>query len=242
MTKLHKALNVRLDKAVLEYKMLSENDSVLVAVSGGADSMALLELLSQHIWHYAENIELRAVYIDLGFDDGTDDRCDRMKKYCQQLRVDIELVRTEIGPFAHSDANREPPCFLCSRMKRKKIFESAEMLGCTKIVFGHHKNDIIETLFINMIWGREISTMIPNLEVFQGKFKILRPMVFVEEEMVKKFCRERNTPIIEQDCPTDGHSKRQFIKDWLDELEGNVPGAIANIFASMRRVNMDYML
>jgi tRNA 2-thiocytidine biosynthesis protein TtcA len=242
MTRLHKALNARLDKAVLEYKMLQANDSVLVAVSGGADSMALLDLLSQHIWHYADNIDLYAVYVDLGFGDDAENRCERMQNYCDQLRVDVKILRTDIGPYAHSDANRERPCFLCSRLKRKKIFETAEELGCQKIVFGHHKDDIIETLMINMIWGREISTMIPNLAVFQGKYNVLRPMVYIEEELVKKYCAERHTPIIEQECPTDGHSKRQFVKEWLAELEGEVNGAKENIFASMKRVKTDYLL
>lgn len=242
MTRLHKALNARLDKAVLEYKMLQENDSVLVAVSGGADSMALLDLLSQHIWHYAENINLHAVYVDLGFGDRAEERCQAIQAYCDRLRVNVKIARTDIGPYAHSDANRERPCFLCSRMKRKKIFETAEELGCQKIVFGHHKDDVIETLMINMIWGREISTMVPNLAVFQGKYHVLRPMVYIEEELVKKFCAERNTPIIEQDCPTDGHSKRQFVKEWLAELEGEIKGAKENIFASMKRVKTDYLL
>lgn len=242
MTKLHKALNARIDKAVLEYNMIENGDRVLLACSGGADSMALLDLLSLHIWHCAEDVKLFAVYVDLGFGDGTDNRCQAMQNYFERLRVDYEIVRTDIGPYAHSDANREPPCFLCSRMKRKKIFETAEKLACNKIVFGHHKNDIIETLLINMIWGREISTMVPNLEMFQGTFHILRPLLYVEEEMMKKFCRERNTPIVDQDCPTDGHSKRQFIKEWLEELEGHVPGANENIFASMKRVKTDYLL
>ncbi len=242
MTRLHKALNARLDKAVLEYKMLQENDSVLLAVSGGADSMALLDLLSQHIWHYADNINLYAVYVDLGFGDNAENRCECMQLYFDRLRVQGKIVRTEFGPYAHSDANRERPCFLCSRLKRKTIFETAEELGCQKIVFGHHKDDIIETLMINMIWGREISTMVPNLAVFQGKYHVLRPMVYIEEELVKKFCVERNTPIIDQECPTDGHSKRQFVKEWLAELEGKVPGAKENIFASLKRVKTDYLL
>jgi tRNA 2-thiocytidine biosynthesis protein TtcA len=221
--------------------MLKDNDSVLVAVSGGADSMVLLDLLSTHIWHYAENINMYAVYVDLGFGDGAQ-RCQKMQDYFDRLRVDAKIIRTEIGPYAHSDANRERPCFLCSRLKRKKIFETAEELGCQKIVFGHHKDDIIETLMINMIWGREISTMVPNLAVFQGRYNILRPLVYVEEEMVKNFSTERGTPIIDQACPTDGHSKRQFVKQWLDELEGEINGAKENIFASMKRVKTDYLL
>ena len=242
MTRLHKALNARLDKAILEYDMLAEDDVVLIAVSGGADSMALLELLSLHIGTYAENIQLYAVYVDLGFADKTEKRCGKIKAYFDRLRVEYRIVRTDIGPYSHSDANRERPCFLCSRLKRKKLFETAEALGCNKIVFGHHKDDLIETLLINMIWGREISTMKPNLAVFQGKYNVLRPMVYIEEEMIKKYCQERGTPVVEQECPTDGHSKRQFIKEWLEELEDQVKGAKESIFASMKRVKTDYLL
>lgn len=242
MTRLHKTLNARLDKAVLEYKMLQANDSLLIAVSGGADSMALIDLLSLHVWHYADNLQMAAVYIDLGFGDAAAERCDKIRTYFKRLRVNYRIERTDIGPYSHSDANRERPCFLCSRLKRKKIFETAEALGCNKIVFGHHKDDIIETLIINMIWGREISTMVPNLAVFQGKYNVLRPMVYIEEELIKNYCIERAIPIIDQACPTDGQSKRQFIKDWLNELERDVKGAKENIFASMKRVKTDYLL
>ncbi|MBN1466426.1 tRNA lysidine(34) synthetase TilS [candidate division KSB1 bacterium] len=241
MTRLHIAIKARLDKAIREYRMLAEDDAVLVAVSGGADSMALLELLSLHAWTFAERIRLHAVYIDLGFGE-SDERCQLMETYFRQLRVQYKIVRTDIGPYAHSAANRERPCFLCSRLRRRKIFETAEELGCNKIAFGHHKDDIIETLLMNMIWGREISTMTPNLAVFQGKYHVLRPLAYVDEEMIKKFCRERRIPTIEQNCPTDGQSKRQFIKEWLAELESQVHGARENIFASMKRVKTDYLL
>ncbi|MBN1480819.1 tRNA 2-thiocytidine(32) synthetase TtcA [candidate division KSB1 bacterium] len=242
MTRLHKTLNARLDKAVLEYNMLQENDSLLVAISGGADSMALIDLLSLHVWHYANNLTMTAVYIDLGFGDVADERCAKIRTYLDRLRVHHKIVRTDIGPYAHSDANRERPCFLCSRLKRKRLFETAEELGCNKIVFGHHKDDIIETLIINMVWGREISTMIPKLAVFQGRYHVLRPMVYIEEDLIKKYCAERHTPIVDQACPTDGQSKRQFIKEWLNELEGEIKGAKENIFASMKRVKTDYLL
>lgn len=242
MTRLHKALLSRLDKAVWEYKMFADNDRVLVAVSGGADSMALLDLLALQMPHYAENLRLFAVYIDLGFGQHADSRCQVLQRYFESLRVDYKILRTAMGPYAHSEANRENPCFLCSRMKRKRLFEMAETLGCNKIVFGHHKDDIIETLLINMIWGREISTMTPSLPVFQGKYVVLRPMLYIDETMIKNYCAERSIPTIDQECPTDGHSKRQYIKEMLEQLESDVRGAKENIFSSMRRVKSDYLL
>lgn len=242
ITKLHRKLNALIDKAIWEYKMFSDNDRVLIAVSGGADSMALLKLLAPRISIYGENIKLFGVYVDAGFGENVDNRCNIIQDYFADAGIEGKVLRTEIGPYAHSDANRENPCFLCSRMRRKMIFESAEEYGCNKIVFGHHRDDIIETLFLNMIFGREISTMAPNLAVFQGKYHVLRPLVFVEEFLLKKFAIEQSIPNFDQECPTDGNSKRQYIKEMLDKLDDDFKGARVNIFNSMKRVKTEYLL
>jgi tRNA 2-thiocytidine biosynthesis protein TtcA len=242
MTRLHKALLSRMDRAAWQYQMFQDGDSVLAAVSGGVDSMVLLDLLSSQIFTYAADIQLKAIYVDLGFGSAVEERCRAMAEFFNSKNVEFRIERTDIGPYSHSDANRENPCFLCSRIKRRHVFESAEKLGCNRIVFGHHKDDIIETLLLNMIYGREISTMSPKLAVFKGKYHVLRPMVFIDEEMVKKFARERGYVAIDQECPTDGHSKRQYIKEMLKRLDGDVKGAKENIFASMKRVKTDYLL
>jgi tRNA 2-thiocytidine biosynthesis protein TtcA len=242
MTKLHRTLNARIDKAAWEYQMFAAGDRILLSVSGGADSMALLDVLSLHVNIYAQDLKLFAVYIDLGFGHAADSRCDTMKNFLEQVGVEGQIVRTDIGVLAHSEYNRENPCFLCSRMRRKRIFECAEQFGCQKILFGHHKDDIVETLLLNMIFGREISTMTPRLPVFKGKYTILRPLVFVEEVLLKKYCRERNLPVIDQECPTDGNSKRQYVKDLLNKMECDFKGTRENIFASMKRVKKEYLL
>ena len=242
MTRLHKALSARMDKAVYDYHMFSDNDSVLVAVSGGADSMVLVNLLVSAIGHYGKGIKLYALYIDLGFGGEVEKRCRSMGSFFQHLSVDYKIITTDFGPYAHSEKNRENPCFLCSRMKRKKIFETAEELDCNVIAFGHHKDDLVETLLLNMMIGREISTMVPNLMVFQGKYRLVRPLIYIEEELIKKYCLEKDMILVDQKCPTDGRSKRQFIKELLSALEEHIPGARENIFASMKRVKIDYLL
>jgi tRNA 2-thiocytidine biosynthesis protein TtcA len=231
-----------MDKAVWEYGMFDDRDNVLVAVSGGMDSMALLDLLSLRLPIYGEELRLHAVYVDLGFGVKMAERCALMEAFFDQTGVAGRIVRTDIGPLAHGPENRENPCFLCSRIRRKKIFEAAESLECRKIIFGHHKDDIVETLLLNMIFGREISTMSPKLGVFKGKYTIVRPLVYLEEDLLKKYGAERGLPSFEQDCPTDGNSKRQVIKDLLGRLESEFVGSRENIFQSMRRVKKDYLL
>jgi len=242
MTKIEKKIFSRIDKAIWEYKLVEKDDCILVAVSGGADSMALLQLLRDRVWIYAKNVAIKAVYIDLGFADRADWRCGIMDDYFRRLGVEGKIIRTDIGPYAHSDENRENPCFLCSRIRRKKIFEAAGELGCNKIAMGHHKNDIIETLLLNMIFSREISTMPPKLAFFQGKYHIIRPLMFVEEYMLKRYVNEHQVPTFGTDCPTDGNSKRQYVKELLDKMESDFYGTKENIFASMKRVKTDYLL
>jgi len=237
-----RSLQARLDKAIWQYRMFADHDRVLLAVSGGADSMALLYLLSQRLSIYARDLSLHAVYVDLGFGQDQDHRCERMQAYSRQVQTPIEIIKTDIGPYAHSEANRENPCFLCTRIRRKHIFSTAEKLGCQKIVFGHHKDDIIETLLINMIFGREISTNPPLLRIKEGRFHLLRPFVFAGESLIKSFTHEYNIPFFSQDCPTDGHSQRQYVKSLLAELETRFPGARENIFFSMKKVKTDYLL
>ncbi len=237
-----RALAARMDKAVREYRMFAEGDGVLVAVSGGADSMSLLHLLSQRLSIYAPALRLRAVYVDHGFGQNSSERCRIMRDYWHRLGVSGRILQTGIGPLAHSEANHENPCFLCSRIRRKHIFATAELFGCNKIAFGHHKDDLVETLLLNMAFGREISTSPPNLAIHEGRFHLVRPLLFAEEEMIKTYAAGNDIPVFRQECPSDGASRRQTIKEWLASLEAVHPGSRENIFQSMKRVKRDYLL
>jgi tRNA 2-thiocytidine biosynthesis protein TtcA len=237
-----RALGARLDKAVREYRMIEPGDRVLVAVSGGADSMSLLHLLAARLAIYAPGTSLRAVYVDMGFGDGQRERCRIMRDYWQRLGLSGRIIPTTIGPLAHSAANRENPCFLCSRIRRKHLFATAELFSCTRIAFGHHKDDLVETLLLNMVFGREISTSPPRLSVHGGRYHLVRPLVFAEEAMIKAYAVENRIPVFGQECPSDGRSKRQEIKKWLSELEAVHPGSRENLFQAMRRVKPDYLL
>jgi tRNA 2-thiocytidine biosynthesis protein TtcA len=173
-TKLFLHLKKWLEKAVLDYGMIAAGDKVLVGVSGGADSYALLDLLDSPMVFVPEFTFL-AVNIDMGFDsDYVAYR--EMEKYFQAHQYPYVMEKTDIGVLAHSEFNRKNPCFLCSRLRRKRIFEIADAHGCNKIAFAHHRDDIIETLLINLFYGREISTMLPNQSIFGGKLHIIRPL------------------------------------------------------------------
>ena len=239
-TKLFLHLKKWLEKAVLDYNMIEEGDRVLIGVSGGADSLALLDLLDSKMI-FVPKFSFMAVNIDMGFDP-TYHVYNELEKYFQENNYRYITEKTDIGILAHSDFNKKNPCFLCSRLRRKRIFEIADAEGCNKIAFAHHRDDIIETLLINMFYGREISTMVPNQRIFGGKLHIIRPLAYLREELVKKYSRERQFPAVKNECPTSLTSRRNYVKNLLNELERENPGIRHNIFKAMSHVKPDYLL
>jgi len=239
-TKLFLHLKKWLEKAVLDFNMIEEGDRVLVGVSGGADSLALLDLLDSPMV-FVPGFSFIAVNIDMGFDQ-EGKAYNQLEKYLQENNYPYVMEKTDIGLVAHSAVNRKNPCFLCSRLRRKRIFEIAAEKGCNKIAFAHHKDDIIETLLINMFYGREISTMMPNQRIFGGKLHIIRPLAYLPEDLVKKYSRERQFPAVKNECPTSENSRRIYIKKLLNELEKENKDIRHNIFQAMSHVKPDYLM
>ncbi len=228
-----------LEKAVMDYGMIAEGDRILVGVSGGMDSMSLLDLLNTPMVTVPP-FSLIAVNIDPGFDT-TYAGYDSLEGHLRAGGYDYVMEKSAIGPLSHSDYNRKNPCFLCSRLRRKRIFEIAAEKGCNKIAFAHHRDDIIETLLINLFYGREISTMVPNQTIFGGKLQIIRPLAYIREALVKKYGRERGFTVIENACPTSRTSRRGYVKKLLDEMEKENPRIRENIWKAMGHVKTDYL-
>jgi len=238
-SKLFLHLKKWLEMAVMDYSMIEEGDKILVGVSGGLDSLSLLDLLNTPMVH-VPMFSILAVNIDPGFDTTYRDY-DLLESHLAGNGYAYIMEKTDIGTLSHSEYNRKNPCFLCSRLRRKRIFEIAAKEGCTKIAFAHHKDDMIETLLINLFYGREISTMMPNQSIFQGKLHIIRPLAHINEALIKKYGKERGFPMIENACPTSKTSKRVYIKKLLRQLEGENKDIRENIYKAMRHVKMDYL-
>ena len=161
----YKLLNKAVGQAIHRYDMIIDGDRIVVGLSGGKDSQALLWLLNERQKRIPVNYELLPVYIDPGFESGFGHE---LKNYYAKTGFKVRMEQTDYGIRAHSSENRENPCFLCSRLRRKRLFELAHELGCNKVALGHNKDDIIETLFLNICYAGEISTMVPLQPFFKG--------------------------------------------------------------------------
>jgi tRNA 2-thiocytidine biosynthesis protein TtcA len=226
-------------KAIHTKDMIRDGDHVLVAVSGGKDSLALLWLLKERIKRVSIDYRITAVHVDPGFGANS---ADQMTSFFLAHGFEFRVIESDIGPKAHGPQNRENPCFLCSRLRRKLLFQTAEEVGCNRMAFGHHKDDLIETFFLNVFYGASISTMVPVQGLFGGKLTVIRPFYLVDEDLIRRYAQLMDWPEISLDCPTAGSSKREEIKNMLKLFYRSNRKIKGNIFHALQNVNADYLL
>lgn len=241
LTKLHRTLRKRMEKAIYDYNMIEPGDRLLLGISGGADSMALLHLFYYGLVLTTKDFYLSAVHIDVGIPKSNMGQREQWESYMQSLDLDFHIIRTNIWDSAFAEDRKKNPCFICSMYRRQQVYELADKLNCNKILYGHHKDDIAETLLISIIYGRKIETMYPVQEVFKGKIHIIRPLCYIEEPLIKQLAEEANLPLLSKDCPMDGHSRRQKVKDMISQLQQDEKNANIreNIFKSLYHVNLE---
>lgn len=230
MSYVAKEMKRLMGKAIYQCHMIEDGDRILVAVSGGQDSMSLLWLLRDRLKRIPITYNLTAVHVELGFTKNTEKE---MEHFFTANGFNFCIIKSRFGPYAHSKQNRENPCFLCSRLRRKAIFEKAGELECNKIAFGHQKDDFIETFFLNLLFAGSMSTLHPCQELFDGKLTIIRPLYLLNRTTIKKFAEETGFPTIESGCPTSPSSKRAQIRSTLlslyqtnKKIKGNIVNAL----------------
>ncbi len=231
-------MNREVGRALAKYGMIDPHDRILVGVSGGKDSMAMLWSLAERQQRSPIPYQLFPVYIDPGFEGGF---ADGLRDQCLAMGLDLRVEHTDYGLVAHSDVNRENPCFLCARLRRKRLFEIARDLGCRKVALGHNKDDIIETFFMNICYAGEVSTMIPAQPFFEGLFTVIRPLAFVEEDLIRRFIHQQGLAVFHNPCPSADRTRRQEIKDLLHRLYRGNPKVKGNVFRAMHHVKLDYL-
>jgi tRNA 2-thiocytidine biosynthesis protein TtcA len=220
-------------KAISSFQMIEDGDRVLVAASGGRDSLSLLWLLRDRLKRIPITYTLMAVHVDIGFGQDTGKS---MEAFFKANGFDYRIIESRFGPWAHGIENRENPCFLCSRLKRKAIFETAAALECNKIAFGHQKDDLIETFFLNLFFAGSIGTIQPVQELFNGKLSIIRPLFLLNESTIKRYADEMGFPETDSGCPAAGSSKRAQIRSLLSNLYQTNRKIRGNIFSALQGI------
>ena len=236
---LSKAVNRRIGRAMHDYSMLAEGDKVLIAVSGGVDSLVLTWILNY--WQHKAPIQynLLAVYIDNGF---ANSKSDDVAKQLQKINVPYLLKITDFWEKSAAAEDEKSVCYHCARLRRNLLFSIAEQEGFNKIAFGHHKDDILETFFINLLYAGNLSTMVPRQELFEGRLNIIRPMAYLEKKEVRDIAGKTGIMPVKNPCPKDSDSKRQEARKILASLCDLDPKIKSNIFAALSNIRHGYLL
>lgn len=235
LTKLGSYISNRIGRAIADYNLIEDNDKILVAVSGGKDSLSLLKLLNERRRWAPVNYELFAAHIETDFRCAECVHTEKLKKIFDLYGIPGIFEKIKIR-----DKNKKISCFWCSWNRRKALFTLADKLGCRKVAFGHHQDDINETLLLNMLYHGEFSAMNPRQELFAGKIVIIRPLCYVGEDALRKYAKESKFPSQLCKCPNSQVSKRRVMKNFINEIEKDCPYVKLNIFRSIGRVNEEY--
>ena len=231
------ALRQRTSKAIERYELLIAGDTVLVAISGGKDSYALLEILAFQKRHLKLNINIYAVHIKVTNTPYKID-LDYAQSLCTELAIPLSIIPLELD---RSQFDEKSPCYICSAARRKLIFQEAERLQCHKIAFGHNRDDAIETALMNLTYLGNFATMPPSLAIFDGATTIIRPLYLCTEKELSRYGRILQFPAELAACPYEKTNKRDEIKKLLQSMERLHSQAADNIFRSLSHISTEYL-
>lgn len=232
-------------KAVQEYKLINENDKIMVCISGGKDSFLLAKCMEELSKHGKFPFDVNYVVMNPGYNE---ENVQKIIDNAKRMNVKIEIFESDI--FAITDKEcPDNPCYLCARMRRGFLYSKAKSLGCNKIALGHHINDVIETTLLSMFYGSEVKTMMPKLhsENFEG-LELIRPLYLVREEDIISWAKSNNLSFLNCACrfteksKNENISKRKEIKELIKEIKKVNPNVEHNIFKALDNVNLNCIL
>lgn len=218
-------------RCIDDYNMIEAGDKVAVGVSGGKDSLVLLQLLAGLRSYFDKPFELEAITIDMGL--GMD--YSGIEHFCNELNVPYTVVKTEIGPIIFDYRKEKNPCSMCSKMRRGALNQALLDKGYHKLALGHHYDDAVETFLMSLIFEGRISCFQPVTNLDRTGIVQIRPMLYIHEKTVDNFARRMELPVVENRCPVDKSTKREEIKTLIYDLSQTYPDLKERIFGAMQR-------
>lgn len=222
-------------KAIDDYHMIEENDKIAVGISGGKDSLTLLYALHGLRRFYPKKFEIHAVTVDLGFENL---KLDKIKELCEELEVEYTIVKTDIAHIIFEDRKESNPCSLCAKMRKGALNQAIKDAGCNKVAYAHHKDDVIETMLMSLIFEGRWHTFSPVTYLDRMDLTVIRPLMYMNEMDVIGFVNKYDVPVVKSPCPVDGVTKREYIKNLIRQLNQENPGVKERMFTAILNGNM----
>ena len=223
-------------QAIDQYHMIEEGDHLAIGISGGKDSLTLLWGLAYLQRFYPKQFSLSAITVDMGID--TMD-LEPIKALCQEFQVSYEIVPTEIGKILFDIRKETNPCSLCAKLRKGALNQKALEMGCNKIAYAHHKDDLIETAMMSLLYEGRFYAFSPVTHLDRTDLKVIRPLMFVSEADVKGFRNKYQLPVCKNPCPMDGHTRREYVKTLIHTLNMENPGVTDRLFRAVIEGHID---
>lgn len=217
-------------QAIDAYHMIDSADHIALGLSGGKDSLTLLYALANLRRFYPSSFRLSAITVDLGLENLN---LEPVKALCRELSVPYSIVPTEIGKILFDIRKESNPCSLCAKLRKGALNQAAKELDCNKVAYAHHRDDLIETMMLSLLYEGRFYAFSPYTYLDRMDLTVIRPLMFVTEPEVIGFQHKYYLPVCKNPCPMDGHTKREYVKTLTKKLEQENPGAKNRMFRAI---------
>ena len=225
----------KMRKAIEEYNMIDDGDKIAVCLSGGKDSITLLNALKALQRFYLKHFELIAISINPGFEFFD---TELLQKSCDELEIPLFIENSNIKEIVFDVRKEKNPCSLCANLRRGIINSIAIREGCNKIALGHNMDDVLETFLLNLLYTGSLSTFAPKSYMDRSKITLIRPLILLSEKDTRRYVKKNNKAIMPKVCPIDEHTKREDMKVQIFLWQKDIPMIRANLFGAISR-NLD---
>lgn len=219
-------------RAINDFNMIEDGDKVAVGLSGGKDSIWTLITLAQLRKFYPKKFEVIAITLDMGM-DGFDVM--PLQELCREIDVEYIVEKTHIKEIVFDVRNEKSPCSLCANLRRGILYDTAKKNGCNKVALGHHMDDVMETFFMSLIYEGRIHTFLPVTYLSRKDLHVIRPMIYTPESEVRHLVKKYETKVVKNNCPANGETKRQYIKELINTMAKENKGVRESVFGAIMR-------
>lgn len=223
-------------QAIDDYQLIDDGDSIAVGVSGGKDSLVLLTALYHLQRFYPKRFTVQALTVHTGFPEFD---LAPVQKYCQELSIPYTIIETSIAQIVFQERHEDNPCALCAKLRKGAFNQEALRLGCNKIAYAHHRDDLINTLFMSMMYEGNIHTISPKTGLERTGLTLIRPLMYVQEVDIIGFINKNPLPVCKNPCPADKKTSREYVNKLTMQLNRENPGVKDRIFHGILAANFD---
>ncbi len=217
-------------RGVDDYHMIEDGDRIAVGISGGKDSLTLLYGLHGLMRFYPKAFKIHAVTVDLGFDNLD---LTQIQKLCTELDIPYTIIKTDIGDIIFNQRRESNPCSLCAKMRKGALNQAIKEAGCNKVAYAHHRDDVVETILMSLIYEGRFHTFSPVTYLDRMDLTVIRPLLYMSEADIIGFVNKNNIPVVKSPCPADGYTKREYVKNLLRQLNQENPGVRERMFTAV---------